>query len=208
MSRKSGAWPLYFVYPCRMSLSYEVQFRGFRACPCLARWLPWYERELLRRGVIKKNIDIFQLIGDAPASAGTHSRGGAFDIAQTSDEAILVARQMGADATWHRSKAQGFTEHAHGVLRGCPHNGPVVYQIHAVDDGYNGLGKGGRDGKDDGPRPLSGRTWKQGIRWSKKQTPPTRVEMARDLIENASAAAKSAARKAKLEKALKLLPKR
>lgn len=152
-----------------MALDYAVNFRGHTACPCLAAWLPVYEKELLRRGVIKKNIDIYQLIGGASASAGTHAKGGAFDILQSSTEAVYVARQMGADATWRRTPAQGFSYHAHGVLRGCPHNYPARYQIDAVDDGYNGLGKGGRGGKDDGYRPLSHRSWKQGIEWAKKQ---------------------------------------
>lgn len=151
---------------------YVVMFRGRRACPCLVEWLPVFEAELLRRGVIKRNIDIAQLIGGAAASAGTHSRGGAFDIWQRDLTTIKVARQMGADATWKRTPAQGFSYHAHGVLRGCPHNAPARYQIGAVDAGYNGLGRGGRGGKDDGPRPLSGRTWKEGIAWAKAQGKP------------------------------------
>lgn len=147
-----------------------VTFRGKPACSCLATWLPAYEAELLRRGVIRQSIDIYQLIGGAVASGGTHATGGAFDIAQTQDEAIAVARQMGADATWFRRKnwdGRGGMAHTHGVLRGCPHNGPARYQIDAVDDGYNGLGRGGRGAADDGPRPLSKRTWQQGIEWAR-----------------------------------------
>lgn len=150
-----------------MSFSYQVSFRGKPACPCLAEWLPAYEKELLRRGVIKSNIDIYQLIGGAAASGGTHATGGAFDIVQRSDEAVWVARQMGADATWNR--ATWSPPHAHGVLRGCPHNGPARYQIVAVDAGYNGLGYKGMAGKDDGPRPLSYRTWREGIAWARLQ---------------------------------------
>ena len=146
-----------------------VIFRGRRACECLAEWLPVFEKELLRRGVIKRNIDIAQLIGGASQSAGTHSKGGAFDIWQRDLTTIKVARQMGADATWKRTPAQGFSYHTHGVLRGCPHNTPARYQIGAVDAGYNGLGRGGRGGRDDGPRPLSGRSWREGIAWAKAQ---------------------------------------
>ena len=142
-------------------------FRGHNCCSCLAKWLPAYEAELLRRGVVREGIDVFQLTGSASASAGTHAKGGAFDIAQTSTEAIKVARQMGADATWHRTRNQGFMDHAHGVLRGCPHNAPARYQITAVDGGFNGLGRGGRGGRDDGPRPLSKRSWEDGIKWAK-----------------------------------------
>lgn len=150
-----------------------ASFRGKKCCSCLAKWLPVYEAELLRRGVIRYSLDVYQLTGTAKASAGTHAGGGAFDLAQTSPEAIKVARQMGADATWHRRKSQGFTvDHAHGVLRGCPHNAPARYQITAVDLGYNGLGPAGRGGRDDGPRPLSKRTWSQGIAWAKTQATP------------------------------------
>lgn len=139
-------------------------FRGRTACQCLAEWLPVYEQELLDLGVIKHSIDIFQLIGNAKASAGVHAKGGAFDIAQTQPLAIEVARQMGADATWPRMWTNNV--HTHGVLRGCPHNGPARYQIDAVDAGYDGTGRGGRGARDTGPRPLSGRTWEQGIAWA------------------------------------------
>lgn len=157
---------------CRVRQSggpYMPSFRGKPACSCLVAWLVAYERELLRLGVIKHNLDVYQLRGTASASAGTHSQGGAFDLGQFSTEALKVARQMGADADWHRTPAQGFIHHAHGVLRGCPHNTPARYQIAAVDAGYNGLGNQGHGGKDDGPRPLSGRTWDQGIKWAAAQ---------------------------------------
>ena len=52
----------------------SVMFRNRKACRCLATWLPVYEAELLRRGVIMHNIDIYQLIGSNPKSAGTHKR--------------------------------------------------------------------------------------------------------------------------------------
>lgn len=152
-----------------MTGSYIVMFRGRRACPCLTEWLPWYEKMLLQAGVIKHNIDIAQLIGGAAASAGTHTKGGAFDLWQTQPKAIALARKGGADPDWHRTPTQGFAHHQHGVLRGCPHNTPARYQVAAVDAGYNGLGANGHGAKDDGPRPLSGRTYKQGIAWMKEQ---------------------------------------
>lgn len=145
-------------------------FRGRPACDCLVKWLPAYEAELKARGIVKQTIDIYQLIGGAVASGGTHATGGAFDIAQMSEGALWVARQMGADATWARTPTQGFTPaHAHGVLRGCPHNAPARYQIAAVDAGRNGLGAGGMSGPDDGPRPLSKRTWEEGLVWQSDQ---------------------------------------
>lgn len=145
-------------------------FRGKPACTCLATWLPVFERELQRHGFLSGPLKIYQLIGDADASGGTHSTGGAFDIVDLPGRGDLrIARDMGADATWSRTKAQGFMSHIHGVLRGCPHNLPARYQIAAVDKGGNGLGRGGMGGTDDGPRPLSGRTWRQGIEWANQQ---------------------------------------
>lgn len=147
-------------------------FRGFNACSCLTSWLPVYERMLQHRGVLRdgEELRIYQLIGGAEASGGTHATGGAFDITDLIGNLdVSIARQMGADATWARTKAQGFTPHLHGVLTGCPHNGPARYQIDAVRAGFNGLGRGGRGAADDGPRPLSGRDWRAGIAWANKQ---------------------------------------
>ena len=155
-----------------MSLPYVVKFRGLPACPCLATWIPAYEAELQRRGLLTGPIRLYQLIGGAPASGGTHTQGGAYDTAWIGEAAIWVARQMGADATWHRPHnwdGAGGMEHVHGVLTGCPHNGPARYQIDAVRAGYNGLGHLGHGAPDTGPRPLSGRTWQQGMSWARTQ---------------------------------------
>lgn len=149
---------------------YAVDFRGLPACPCLVEWLPRFEAELQRQGRLQGALKIYQLIGDAPASGGVHKAGGAFDVIDLAGhEDVKIARQMGADATWERTSLQGFDVHVHGVLRGCPHNSPARYQLDAVDAGFNGLGLGGRGGPDDGPRPLSGRTWEQGIKWQRAQ---------------------------------------
>jgi hypothetical protein len=144
--------------------SYTVWFRGHPACPCLATWLPVFETELIRRGVVKESIDIAQLIGGAAASGGTHASGGAFDIWQHDSTTVWVSRQMGADASWARG-APAFDPHMHGVLTGCPHNGPARYQIDEVRNGGDGLIG---TAPDPGPRPLSGRTWREGIAWAKK----------------------------------------
>lgn len=147
----------------------RVTFRGRTACKCLARWIPVFERECIELGYIKQNIDIYQLNGNAIASAGTHA-GGAFDIKQTDVRIIKLAREMGAPATWFRRESQGFDDdHTHGVLRGCPHNASARYQIAAVDAGFNGLGTAGRGGKDDGPKVDTRRTFSMGIDWAKKR---------------------------------------
>lgn len=151
-------------------MDYVGNFRGYPACPCLAAWLPVFEAELQRRGLLVGPLRIYQLIGGAAASGGTHATGGAFDLLDLPGaEDQWVARQMGADATWARLynwDGRGGMAHTHGVLTGCPHNGPARYQIDAVRAGFNGLGAGGRGAPDPGPRPLSGRTWQQGIEWA------------------------------------------
>lgn len=144
-------------------------YRGKPACPCLIAWLPAYEAELRRRGLLKGSLVIYQLIGTAPASAGVHKGGGAYDIAEHDRAQVLIAREMGG-ASWGRTDAQGFDpEHQHGILRGCPHNLEGGYQITALEAGYNGLGKNGRGGKDDSPKPSAWRTWRQGIAWAEQQ---------------------------------------
>lgn len=155
---------------------YAVNFRGFWACPCLAEWLPVYEAYLRHVGALgaTESLRIYQLIGGAVASAGTHTKGGAEDDAEITVAEILAARQMG-EAGWHRPynwDGQGGMEHHHGVLNGCPHNGPAAYQINALEAGFNGLGLNGHAAPDNGPRspnvfPL--RTWQQGISWAKAQ---------------------------------------
>lgn len=147
-----------------------VIFRRRRACVCVAEWIPIFEKVLIQEGVIKRNVDIAQLTGNASASGGTHSRGGAMDFWTTVKswwKFLVIARQMGADASWRRLRSQGpWSEHFHCVLRGCPHNGPARYQLTEVDNNQDGL-RGSR--KDDGPRPLSKRTYKEGIAWAKKK---------------------------------------
>lgn len=146
---------------------YIVWFRGFPTCPCLARWLQVLERELLDRGVIRENIDIAQLTGTATESAGVHKGGGAFDLWQHDDTTVWVCRQMGADATWARTTGSfANNKHTHGVLTGCPHNAPARYQIDEVRQGGDGLTG---SAPDTGPRPLSGRTWREGIAWAEEQ---------------------------------------
>lgn len=162
--------------------SYAVDFRGLPACPCQVEWIPAFEAELRRRGLIQGNLAIAQMIGLYEGSANTHGDpngeglrkgGGETDFWLTgtlAEAAVVVARQMGADPTWHRLPNwdhAGGSEHVHSGLRGCPHRTvEAVGQEYAVD--HNGDGLVG-DAPDPGPRPLSGRTWKQGIEWAKEQ---------------------------------------
>jgi len=152
-------------------------FRGRPACECQAEWLPVFEQLAQARGILTGPLPLSQLIGGAVQSGGTHATGGAddtFPLTSIHNVAAYVrlSRDMGADATWLRPfnwNGKGGVAHVHRVLRDCPHNGPARYQITAVDANGNGLGDGGMGGRDDGPRPLSGRTWRQGIEWAKQQ---------------------------------------
>jgi len=146
-------------------------------------WIEAFQAEALRRGhaqiaagkpltYIQFGLDILQIIGGAVASAGTHlvdpNTGEAvcIDIANVSYDMIALAREMGGDASWHRKKnwdGKGGGEHGHLNLRGLT-NRYANYQYSSttqgVDHGHNGLAS---RGKDDGPKPLSKRTYKQGI---------------------------------------------
>lgn len=152
----------------------SVIFRGLPACTCQAAWVPFFERELQRRDIIDGPLSIAQLIGGFAASGGTHITGGASDFwltGEAADRAVWVARQMGADATWRRLNGWdhgGGSEHVHAVLRNCPHLSLTARaQIIAVE--ANGDGIGGTSTPDPGPRPLSFRTWGQGIEWQRQQ---------------------------------------
>jgi hypothetical protein len=144
----------------------------------MKEWLGVYERYLLHIGAIKHNVDIFQLTGTASASAGTHRRGGAADLAQVSVAAVQASRNGGAmgwrrDADPHDGQPDFRPTHQHLVLKGCPHSLTTCsYQVGAGEAGYSGLGSNGRGTRDDGPRqgvkfPL--RTYKEGIAWMKSQ---------------------------------------
>lgn len=162
--------------------AHAVDFRGHPACPDQVIWIPAFEHELQRQGIITGPLDIAQLIGFFAGSGNTHGGtdaqgnpvgGGASDFwltGNTAERAVAVARQMGADATWHRLAGWdngGGSEHVHCVLRGCPHlTASAAAQYVAVD--HNGDGLVGTI-PDPGPRPLSGRTWREGIAWAQQQ---------------------------------------
>lgn len=156
-----------------------VIFRGKPACECLREWIPVYEQELQELGILKGELNIFQLNGTAPESAGTHTGGAADFIDLPGGDEVLIAREMGAPATWTRPfnwNGKNGIAHNHSILRGCPHNFGGRYQITAVEDGFNGLGTGGRGGPDTGPRPVSPRTWQEGIAWARRQQKRRRQE--------------------------------
>ena len=141
--------------------------KPWAVCSCLKAWLPAYESEILRRGLIRTCLDLFQTIGGYSKSGGTHATGGAADTGQYSDEHIRIARKMGA-AAWHRTPEQGFIHHTHLVLNGCPHAAAAAKgQVEDYKRGYNGLVGKSRRREKWAPRKL--RTWDEGIAWARSQ---------------------------------------
>ncbi len=141
------------------------EFAGKPACTCLAAWLPVFE------ATIGRSPRWFQLIGDAPASAGFHKGGGSADCEPLTTDEIRVARNMGA-AAWNRPWPGNY--HAHLRLNGCPHNTIAQPQVTDLNAGRDGTGPlyDNAGVPDNGPRdgvqwPL--RTWREGIDWAEEQ---------------------------------------
>ena len=136
------------------------------ACNCLREWLSVFRRLLRFKGY--GDVDIWQCTGGLSASGGTHSRGGAFDYSGISYNKAMLAREMGAYATWPRNWSGN--QHTHGVLSGCPHNEPARYQLVAMRVyRRNGLGYKGLEGPDPLPKPSRYRFWYEGIAWAEAQ---------------------------------------
>jgi len=163
--------------------SYAELFRGLPACPCQIEWIPKFEAHC--RSTIPGfmgTLSLAQLIGLYEASGNTHGDpggdglrkgGGVSDFWLTGKMADLVvaeARKAGADATWHRRPnwdGDGGAEHVHSVLRGDIHaTVEALTQIASVERNDDGLAG---TAPDSGPRPLSGRTWREGIEWMEEQ---------------------------------------
>lgn len=116
---------------------------------------------------------IIQARGGAVASAGTHIDGACVDVrvwgltkAQRR-RIVLLARECGFPASWDR--AWSGNEHLHlgadipGVWT------RASYQVAAVKSGFNGLGSGGRGGRDDGPKPSAWRNTATGPEWARQR---------------------------------------
>lgn len=85
------------------------------------------------------------------ASAGTHDRGGAIDLAWCGHVACVRALREAGFAAWHRTPAQGpWKDHIHAVVLGHPDLARAAErQVDAYGRGLNGLADGRQD---DGPR--------------------------------------------------------
>lgn len=118
----------------------RVWFRVGWTCGCVVQVLETAEKEMLLRGLIADSLDIYQLQGNASASAGTHALPGAYDVGQDSPDQIDVQRLCGGDGQ-ARTTAQGFAvKHCHGFAQGCPHGSPgLLAQKRQWNNRQNGL---------------------------------------------------------------------
>lgn len=105
------------------------------------------------------------------ASAETHAGGGAVDLSihgwtPAQVWSLLTEGRRRGLALWHRTTAQGFTPHCHGVMSGNPYlsgvghpvAGTAAWQATEYKAGLNGLAGAAR-GKDDGPDGYRDVTW-------------------------------------------------
>jgi hypothetical protein len=123
----------------------RLRFRGGRTCICVATSLPWVEYRMLEAGIIRFNIDIYQLgyRDDVKQSMGTHAEGGNTDNGQYSEAALRIWREMG----WAMQDRSPFfaDDHGHGWPVGCPHLSPSAEKQEVQwNDGLNGLKNPGR----------------------------------------------------------------
>ena len=150
----------------------EVDGDSALACPHMAQWWPVFTRLVKDRFGV--SLEILQAAGSYSKSGATHVEGTSIDwrtwrfTPAVVNGIVALAREMGARATWYRTKAQGFDPHVHMALD-CPCRSGADYQTAAVDAGYNGLGKNGRGGKDTHPAPSMRRDYKAGIAWANQQ---------------------------------------
>lgn len=124
----------------------RIPWRGGLVCRCLAISLPWVEFAMLEAGIIKWNLDFYQLCyrTNVAASAASHAKGMMIDTGQDSDAALRVWRQFGY-MMQRREVSQGFSaRHGHGGPKGCRHgstSGPsnAASQASAWERGRDGL---------------------------------------------------------------------
>lgn len=103
--------------------------------------------------------------GGVAASAGTHDRGGAIDIAaanlaQSEREKIVLEMRRVGWAAWLRTPYQSdWPWHIHGIAVGCSDlSAGAAAQVRDYFNGRNGLASGAPD---DGPRQFVGMTWER-----------------------------------------------
>ena len=160
MALPTAATPGYGFYPTLGSTP-DV------ACDCHRAWLPVFKRLCELKGY--GQVVVWNCVSSLEASGNTHSGGGAVDWGGIRRDRAMLARQMGASATWPRNWTGN--QHTHSVLNGCPHTSTAAdHQVTAcVIYRRDGLGYLGRQGPDPLPLPTPIRTWQQGIAWARAE---------------------------------------
>ena len=101
----------------------EVDGDPALACPHMAQWWPVFTALVKQRFGV--SIEILQAAGSYSKSGATHVEGTSIDwrtwrfTPAVVNGIVALAREMGARATWCRTKAQGFDPHVHMALD-CP----------------------------------------------------------------------------------------
>lgn len=98
-----------------------LTYRGLPCCYCQAQWLTAFERELAAQNM--PPLQIAQLIGNAPASAGRHLGGGSIDWWTVDVATARLARELGGLAMIRDGSRDSFdnNQHTHVYLPGCLH---------------------------------------------------------------------------------------
>lgn len=148
-----------------------VLFRGRLVDPRTAEMLTEVE------SITGDTLHVWQGSYSAGAkSGGTHTGGGAVDVSPTrgSWDALVAAMRQVGFAAWHRTTAQGYDPHVHGIAVGCVDlSQEAAQQVAWYRQGLNGLWPG-RQGPDDGPRDHVGVTWEI----YQEESMPTAAEVA------------------------------
>lgn len=147
----------------------DAEYLDPRAADC---WFAAVDLIKARLGIdLSKRI--LQALGSAEESAGVHEAPGVcVDIrlwGLTNAQILAVVallRECGFAATWYRDWEGN--EHIHAAC-GIGVWTPALYQVTAVKLGYDGLGSGGKQGKDPHPKPSAWRTAQTGAAWAREQ---------------------------------------
>lgn len=187
-----------------MSDKVWIKLRGAQGwgCVCMQKTLPLIEDEMLRLGLVKKCLDVFQWAynpGKVKKSAGTHDLGGVIDVGQYSLAQRKVWARFGV-MMFPRTRQFGWLtgNHGHGVWHGCPHQVPYTdWQVRSGLAGGDGLGssatlRGNRWRYFEAPK----RTWQDALQveTAAAKTAASKVKAVADVVK--SAPVKAAAIKA------------
>lgn len=121
---------------------------------------------------------MIQARGGSVLSAGTHSDGCAIDYRvwgmskTTRWRIVALFRECGFSASWSRDWAGNYHLHIGADTQGM-FTSKVSYQVSAARLRFDGLGRGGRGGRDPHPAPSAWRNVRQGAAWAQNRLRPT-----------------------------------